>query len=144
MKDFERILAVSWMTKYCQNTIRYAASLAEKYGADLYVMHVIDTFWLQGWSLPMMSIPDEHKKDMERIEAKLDHIVGVETEKKMKVRIIVKEGDPVEEILKTIRQEKIDMAVMRANKEGRLEHFMVGSSNDKIIREMPCSIFLVR
>ena len=54
MEDIRRILAVSWMTQYCRRTVHYAVSLAEKYDAELYVIHVVDTLWLQGWNLPMM------------------------------------------------------------------------------------------
>ncbi len=48
MEDIRRILAVSWMTQYCQRTVHYATSLVAKYGAELTVIHVVDTFWLQG------------------------------------------------------------------------------------------------
>ena len=57
----------------------------------------------------------------------------------MKIKTIIKEGDPVEEILKVIGKEKIDLVVMRAHEESRIEHFLVGGSNDAIIRKMPCS-----
>ena len=43
MEDIRRILAVSWMTQYCQRTVHFAVSLAAKYGAELSVIHVIDT-----------------------------------------------------------------------------------------------------
>jgi nucleotide-binding universal stress UspA family protein len=144
MEDIRRILAVSWMTQYCQRTVHYAVSLAAKYGAELSVIHVIDTLWTQGWNLPMMSPAEEHKKDMERIKAELDGIIGSETNGGVKIKKIIKEGDPVEEILKAIEQEKIDLAILRAHEQGRIEHFLVGSSNDAIIRKMPCSIFLVK
>ena len=144
MEDIRRILAVSWMTQYCQRTVHYAVSLAAKYGAELSVIHVIDTLWTQGWNLPMMSPAEEHKKDMERIKAKLDGIIGSETNGGVKIKKIIKEGDPVEEILKVIGEERIDLTILRAHEQGRIEHFLVGSSNDAIIRKMPCSIFLVK
>ena len=144
MEDIRRILAVSWMTQYCQRTVHFAVSLAAKYGAELSVIHVIDTLWTQGWNLPMMSPAEEHKKDMERIKAELDGIIGSETKGGVKIKQIIKEGDPVEEILKAIEQGKIDLAILRAHEQGRIEHFLVGSSNDAIIRKMPCAIFLVK
>src|SRR5208337_4478841 len=134
MEDIRRILAVSWMTQYCQRTVHYAVSLAAKYGAELSVIHVIDTLFLQGWNLPMMAQEEERGKDMERIKVELDNIINGET----------KEGDPVDEILKVIGEEKIDLVILRAHEEGRIEHFLIGSSNDEIIRKMPCSIFLVK
>jgi nucleotide-binding universal stress UspA family protein len=144
MEDIRKILAVSWMTQYCQRTVHYAVSLAAKYRAELSVIHVIDILWLQGWNLPIISQVEGHRKDMERINAELDNIIGGETKGGVKIKKIIKEGDPVEEILKVIGEEKIDLVILRAHEESRIERFLVGSSNDTIIRKMPCSIFLVK
>jgi universal stress protein A len=144
MEDIRRILAVSWMTQYCRRTVHFAVSLAAKYGAELSVIHVIDTLWTQGWNLPMMSLAEEHKRDREKIKVELDGIISSETKGGVKIKKIIKEGDPVEEILKAIEQEKIDLAILRAHEQGRIESFLVGSSNDAIIRKMPCSVFLVK
>ena len=144
MEDIRRILAVSWMTQYCQRTIHYAVSLAAKYGAELSVIHVIDTLWLQGWNLPTMSQDEARGKEMERIKAELDDIIDGEIKGGVKIKTIIKEGDPVEEILKVIGEEKIDLVIMRTHEEGRIERLLVGGSNDALIRKMPCSIFLVK
>jgi nucleotide-binding universal stress UspA family protein len=143
MEDIRRILAVSWMTQYCQRTVHYAVSLAAKYGAELSVIHVIDTLWSQGWNLPTMSQEESREKEMERIQSELDNIIGKETKGDVKIKKIIKEGDPVEEIMKVIEEEKIDLVILRAHEEGRIERFLVGGSNDAIIRKMPCSVFLV-
>jgi nucleotide-binding universal stress UspA family protein len=144
MEDIKRILAVSWMTQSCQSTVHYAVSLAAKYSAELSVIHVIDKLWAQGWNLPVISQAEERRKDVERIRAELDNIIGGETDEGVKIKKIIKEGDPVEEILKVLGEEKIDLVIMRAHEEGRIESLLVGSSNDAIIRKMPCSIFLVK
>lgn len=144
MKDIKKILAVSWMTQYCQKTVHYAVSLAEKYGAELSVIHVIDTLWIQGWNFPGISQVEERGRDIERIKEELDNIIGRETNSGLDIKKIIKEGDPVEEILKFIEEEKIDLVIMRAHEEGRIERILVGGSNDAIIRKMPCSIFLVK
>jgi universal stress protein A len=144
MEDIRRILAVSWLTQYCQRTIHYAVSLAAKYGAELSVIHVIDTLWSQGWNLPTMSQDESRGKEMERIQAELDNIIGSETKEGVKIKTIIKEGDPIEEILKVIGKEKIDLVIMRTHEEGRIERLLVGGSNDALIRKMPCSILLVK
>jgi nucleotide-binding universal stress UspA family protein len=71
--------------------------------------------------------------------------VGIcQTKKGAEVKKIIKEGDHVDEILKVIEENKIDLVILRAHEEGRIEHLLVGSSNDAIIRKMPCSILLVK
>ena len=144
MEDIRRILAVSWLTQYCQKTIHYAVSLAAKYGAEFSVIHVIDTLWSQGWNLPTMSQDEARGKEMERIQAELDNIIGSETKEGVKIKKIIKEGDPIEEIMKVIEEERIDLVIMRTHEEGRIERLLVGGSNDALIRKMPCSILLVK
>jgi universal stress protein A len=143
VEDIRKILAVSWMTQYCQRTVHSAVSLAAKYNTELFVIHVIDTLWSQGWNLPTMSQEESRGKEMERIQSELDNIIGKETKGNVKIKKIIKEGDPVEEIMKVIAEEKIDLVILRAHKESRIERFLVGGSNDAIIRKMPCSVFLV-
>jgi nucleotide-binding universal stress UspA family protein len=144
MEDVRKILVVNWMTQYCQKTFHYAVSLSAKYGAELSIIHVIDTLWLQGWNLPTMSQEESREKDMKKVNAELDYLIGSEAKKGVKIKKIIKEGDPIEEILKVIGEEKIDLVILRAHEESRIEHFLVGSSNDAIIRKMPCSIFRKR
>jgi len=132
------------MTQSCQETVHYGVSLAENYKAELAVIHIVNTFWLQGWNLPITSLIEERKKDLEKVKKELDRIIEHEKKKGVTIREIIKEGDPVKGILKTIEEEKIDLAVLRAQEEGRLEHFLISGSNDAIIRKMPCCIFLVK
>jgi nucleotide-binding universal stress UspA family protein len=143
VEDIRRILAVSWMTQYCQRTVHYAVSLAAKYNTELFVIHVIDTLWSQGWNLPTMSQEESRAKEMEKIQSELDNVIGKETKGDVKIKKIIKEGDPVEEIIKVIEEEKIDLVILRAHEESRIERLLVSASNDAIIRKMPCSVFLV-
>lgn len=144
MNDIRRILVVSWMTQYCKKSIHYAVSLADKLGAELDVIHIVNTLWFQGWNLPMISVMEARKKDLERLKKELDNIIDHEKKKGMAIRDFVRESDPVELILKMIKDENIDLVVMRAHEEGRADRFLVGGSNDAVIRRMPCPILLVK
>jgi NADH:ubiquinone oxidoreductase subunit H len=95
MEDIRRILAVSWMTQYCQKTVHYAVSLAAKYGAELSMIHVIDTLWVQGWNLPIMSQEEERRKEMERNKAELDNIISSEAKAGVKIKIFLRQAIPL-------------------------------------------------
>ncbi|MDD2735873.1 MAG: universal stress protein [Desulfuromonadaceae bacterium] len=47
-------------------------------------------------------------------------------------------------MVKVASNENIDLLVMPAHEEGRIEHALFGGENDAIIRMMPCSILLVK
>ncbi len=144
MENIKKILAVSWITQYCQATVRAAITVASRFDAELSVIHVVDTQLLQGWNLPFKFHEAEHQKELERIRAELNTIINREKKESMKVKTIVKKGNPVEEILKYVEKEKVDLVVLRAHEKSRLERFMVGSSNDEIILKMPCAILLLK
>ncbi len=144
MEEFKRILVVSRMTRDCRKAVRLGISLAQQYGAALSVLHVVENPFKKGWNLPTIAYEEEYRRELGRIESELKGIISQEREKGMAIREIVAEGDPKEEIMKAIRNENSDLVILLAHEEGRLEHFLYGRGTDSIIREMPCSILLVR
>lgn len=144
MEFINRILVVTWLSRHCNNTLEAGISLAQKYKAELTVSHIIDTTWLRGWSIPMVSVEEEHKRDMEQRRAELHEIISRENKKGMTIKELIKEGVPSEVILKLVKDENIDLLILRSSAEGRLERMLVGGSNEEIIRELPCSILLVK
>ena len=147
MNDIRRIMVVSRMTKQCCTTFNCGVSLSQKYGAKLYVIHVIHDIFgtdMTGWNLSVPSLQEEYKKSVQKIKEELDAMIQEEKKKGTDIKEMMREGDPTEEVLKAVKEEKIDLLVMSAHEEGRLEHFLFGRSNEKIIRQMPCSILLVK
>jgi universal stress protein A len=146
MKDVKRILVVSRSTRYCRKAVRYGVSLARKYGAELYVIHAVyDPFIFGGWNLPAPTLDQEYKKELEESRQELNHIIREETkEGGITIKELIREGKPTEAVLKTVKEEHIDLIVMLAHEEGRIEHFLFGRSNEEIIRKIPCSILLVK
>jgi nucleotide-binding universal stress UspA family protein len=145
MDEIKRILVVSRMTQYCRKAVHYGISMAEKYGAELYVIHVINNpFGYKGWNLPLVSLEAEYKRLQEQAKAELDAIVKSEKTNGLVVKEELKTGDPSKEILKFVEEKNIDLMIMLAHQEWRLEHFLFGRSNEELIRKMPCSILLVK
>jgi nucleotide-binding universal stress UspA family protein len=145
MKPFKNILVVSRSTKHCREAVETGISLAHQYGANLYLLHVIhDPFNLDGWNLPLPSLHDEYEKMVSDARKGLDRMVKIEKDKGLPVTVQVKDGMPVEEIQRVVEEEKIDLIVMLAHEEGRLEHFLFGRTNDAVLRKLPASILLVK
>ncbi len=145
MEEFKRILVVSRMTRYCRKAVHYGISLCQKYGAELYVIHVVyDPIIFGSWNLPTVNLEEEFKKEIAEAKKDLDAIIALEKAKGMNIKEIIKEGKPTEEILNTVKKEKIDLIVMLAHEEGHLEHLLFGRSNDEIMRALPCSILMLK
>ncbi len=146
MDDIKRILVVSRMTAYCRKAVHYGISLAKKYGAELYFIHCTHDPFVFEWppSVPVWVLAEDYKKLLTKNKEDIDTVISAEKEKGMKIVELMKELDPVEVILEAVKDEHIDLLIMAAHEEGRLEHLLFGHGYDEIIRKMPCSILLVR
>lgn len=144
MDDINRILVVSRSTKYCKKAVHYGISLAKCYPAKLHVLHVLhDPFSYDGWNLPVPSFKQEYEKLVQKAREEIDRIIKSEKADGLEITESVRDGKPVDEIIKIVKDEKIDLVIMLAHEEGRLEHYLFGRAIEELTRKMPCSIFLV-
>jgi len=145
METFNNILVVSRSTKNCIKVLRTGVALARNFGAKLHVLHIIhDPFNVNGWNLPVPSLDEEYKAMVAQAREELDRIIRREQAEGMVINEWVKDGDPVEAISQAVEKEGVDLILMLAHREGRLEHFLFGKTNDAIVRRLPASLMLVR
>jgi universal stress protein A len=145
MEKVKRILVVSRSTEGCQKAVHVGASLAQKYGAKLFVAHVKhNPFRLAGWNVGIPSLQKEYDRLQQTFRKEIDHILKAKEAQGLAVKSVMREGEPVDEILQLVDEENIDLLIMLAHEEGYMEHFLFGRANEDLIRKMPCSIMLVK
>jgi len=121
----------------------YARDMAEKFGAKLYVLHVINN--------PISSMYGEPHGDYLAMEAnarnktremmsKYDAILGDFPNHEL----LIKEGDIVERILEVIEEKKVDTLVLGTHGGGALRHFLLGSTTRKLLSVVHCPVLAVR
>jgi len=144
MEDIKRILVVSQSTKHCRKAVHYGISLAKQNNSKLYVMHVIhDPFSVEGWNLPIPSLKHEYEKLIKKARKEIDRIIESERADGREITEWIREGKPTDEVLAAVKENKIDLIIMSAHEEGRLEHYLFGRTVEELTRKMPCSILLV-
>jgi nucleotide-binding universal stress UspA family protein len=119
----------------------YAISLADMSGAEIIILNVIDTNYLN--AIPQAeireSVDEELRNDMKnalkRFEETIEENQCGGTCKNINFKVLLKEGNPSEVILKTIDKEKIDQVVMGKSGKHGIEKFLVGRTTDKIVKE---------
>jgi nucleotide-binding universal stress UspA family protein len=133
------------MIQSCLKAIQTGVSLARKYDAELYVIHPIhNPFSLKGWGVGTLSLKAEYDKLLKDTKFQLSGLINDEDTAGLTITEMVREGEPTEEILKAVKEQDIDLLIMLAHEEGRMEHLFFGHSNDELVRKMPCSIMLVK
>jgi len=148
MHDVKRILVVSRSTKYSSKGVHYGISLARAIGAELFVLHVFDdVFRLEHWQLPIPSLrafEEEYRAMQERVKEEIDEMIRSEHAKGLRIQVLMRDGNPEREILQVVEENKIDLLIIIAYSEGRLEHFLFGRTNEDLLRKLPCSVLFVK
>ena len=148
MHDIKKILVVSKSTKECKEAFHNGVSIAKAFGAELNILHVLyDPFGLKGDGLAIPILKDyaeELKTMMDDVKHELDAMIKAEQAEGMHIKEIIIEGDPAKIIIKTIKEENTDLMIMAAHEEDRIEHFLFGRDDYKLVRQMPCSLMFVK
>ena len=144
MNEIRKILVVSRMTRETRKIIHYGVNLARLTGARLNVIHIMYDPFLHGWNLPMISTGEEFKKDMQRIKKELDALIEAERAKGVVMTDSVAEGKPAEEIARTVREEAIDLTLLNAHGNSRLDRIVTGFSLEEILEKVPSSILFIK
>ena len=163
--DVKKILYATDLSENARFAYAYAASLADLYGAQITLMHVLP------------EIPDLLDKQVigyidadrwEEIKAqhfqeardaligkRKDHLAikdvlqqfsenATEGEGVGSDQIIVERGNPVEKIIEHSEKEKYDLIVMGTHGHGTLEDAMIGSTARRVVRRSKIPVLVVR
>jgi len=146
MIDLRRILVPTDFSKSSQNALTYAAAFAEKFGAELHLLHVVQDLTLfvpeAVFVAPPVAPPVEQFAAAARTA--LDRVVQDLRLPGVAVHPDVAEGIPAEEILRAAREKDIDLIVMGTHGRTGLAHVFMGSIAEKVVRRAPCPVLTVR
>jgi universal stress protein A len=127
-------------------TIRYAAELAEKFGAELILLHIVQDLAL---AMPDAVMPTPVPVPMltQLIDAAkngLENLVKAENLGRLNPRLEVRVGSPAGEIVAVANDLKVDLVCIGTHGRGGLAHFLLGSVAEKVVRQAPCPVLTIR
>jgi nucleotide-binding universal stress UspA family protein len=146
MIDLHRILVPTDFSKHSNNALTYAVAFAEKFGAELHLLHVVQDLALfipdAVTAMPPVALPVDQITLAAR-EA-LDRVIREQGLERFTVRPEVREGTPFAEIIRCAREKDIDLIVMGTHGHTGLAHMLLGSVTEKVVRKAPCPVLTVR
>jgi nucleotide-binding universal stress UspA family protein len=146
MIDLQRILLPTDFSKHSNVAMTYAAALAEKFAAELYLLHVVQDLALfipdAVAVAPPVAPPVEEflaaaREALERV-SKGSQLAGLPVHRE------VREGTPFYEIIRFAKEMNIDLIVMGTHGHTGLTHVLLGSVTEKVVRKAPCPVLTVR
>jgi nucleotide-binding universal stress UspA family protein len=144
MKQIRNILVPVDFTKSSLHAARHAASLAQRYNARLYVLHVKEPFPVHG-RVVAGSLEDVQKHRLIKEQTQLSEVIPVEFKNAIAVEEIQVSGIPVYGVIvEKARQFNVDVIVMASQDRRSWVRFFKKNITAQVIRNSPCSVFVVR
>ncbi|AXV38642.1 MAG: universal stress protein UspA [Methanobacterium sp. BRmetb2] len=146
---YKKILLPTDGSENAQRAGKHAISIADTYRADIIVLNVIDTYYVQSLALPNFredlraELRLEGKKAVKKFVDQLEKSQCNGYCKNINLTTKIKDGKPHQVILETILEEGIDLVVMGASGRHGLDRVMIGSVTDRVIREAKCPVMVV-
>jgi nucleotide-binding universal stress UspA family protein len=156
--EIQKILYTTDLSKNARYAFSYAASLANRYGAGITILHVLEDISPYGDSLVINILGEEKWQELRKgNEQKIIATIKERLEKFCEDvsselpscpfitdEIIVKIGNPVDEILKQIISKDFDLVVMGAHGQGVISDAMMGSVSRRVLRRCKKPVMVIR
>ena len=144
MITLQKILVPTDFSDLSQQALEFALSLADRFRAKLYLMHV--------WELPMTGSllpPEPYPESVltEEQTAGEEHLTKVANELKASgfdVEPLFVLGKPYMEIVKAATDFDVDLIVLASHGRSGVSHLLLGSVAEKVVRLAPCPVFTVK
>jgi nucleotide-binding universal stress UspA family protein len=146
MIDLHRILVPMDFSKHSHNALTYAAAFAEKFGAEIYLLHVVQNLAVFFPDVVALTTPPETSGEELAAAARsaLERVVKESRPGDIKVHGEVRQGTPFYEIVRFAQEKNIDLIVMGTHGRTGLVHVLMGSVTEKVVRKAPCPVLTVR
>ncbi len=143
-----RIKKIACCTDFSKNAelaFEAAVEMAEKYNAELDLLHILPPV-----INPMMSdnewiIPDDSQNSLfTQLKTRMEQVYGGRIDKVIKHKLIVLSGHISTEILKYLKEKQIDIVILGSYGLTGMGLVLFGSVAKRVSHKAPCSVMIVR
>ncbi len=146
---FNKILLPTDGSEAAERAEEYAISLADVSGGDIIVLYDIDTSYLK--TLAEKDTIDQVEQDMrkegeevvERFKKKFVESQFNGQCKNVNVISLIKKGKPVNVILKTAEEQKVELIAMGKSGKDCQEKLILGNITERVIREAKVPVHVI-
>jgi len=160
--DIKKILFATDLSQTARHAVKYACSIGNKYEADVYAMHVVPDIideYSSGAGMDLSDTVNKEKREeynQKNIEAAKKAIHARMNATSQKVleeiphcplsenRTIVTAGNPVDEIVKTAKEDGFDLIIMGTHGHGQFAEMMLGSTATGVILKSKVPVLIAR
>ncbi len=146
---FKKILCPTDFSQPSLEALKAAADLAQHFGGELWVMHVIlpippptpvadSTFGLS------LNLPLYQQELAASSEKALKDLMEQRLPQGLTAHAVLASGDPAQEIIRTAEDQQVDLIVIATHGHTGWGHFIFGSVAEKVVRLAPCPVLTIK
>lgn len=140
-----RIVAPVDFSQHSLQAVRNAKELAHVLKSDLLLVHVLEerlhpAFYNTGMFSQYDAVPDIENRAQEELHRFFEQASGPD----VTVDYQVRRGNAVREITRTAREQSPALIVMATHGLTGLDHFLMGSVTEKVVRQSECPVLTVK
>ncbi len=146
MIPFQRILLPTDFSDNAKAAQDYACGMADQFGAQLHVVTVVQDVALilpETGMFLTLPLPSVHEI-VETAETTLKSVLKPEWVSQHAVVFKVLVGNPFVEIVQYATDQQLDLIVMGTHGRTGLQHVMLGSVAERVLRKSTCPVLTVR
>ncbi|MDZ7343653.1 MAG: universal stress protein [candidate division KSB1 bacterium] len=145
IETIRRILVPTDFSEHARQALRTAKEIAVSYHASLQLLHVIEpvhypAFYMAEKISYLDIVPDITAKASQALQKLIEQEVGTEVEAERHVM----PGRAAYDIVEFAKREASDLIVIATHGLTGLEHLLLGSVAEKVIRRAPCPVLTLK
>jgi nucleotide-binding universal stress UspA family protein len=143
--QIRKILVPTDFSEESTRALRYGLELARSTGAELLLVHVVEFLVYPAHIGIGPVIPITLEKELrQRVGKLLEDLRRKEVPPAIASRALLCDGRPFRQIVQTAREHEVDLIVIATRGHTGLKHVMLGSVAERVVREAPCPVLVVR
>lgn len=143
MYKYENILVPTDFSDGSQIALNQAKDIAKAMKSNIHLLHVIQSMaYPTGIEVAHASLVNLEKDLQEAAEKKLKKISAELEAEGIKSTWGISTGKPSDQIIGYSGKKECDLVVIATHGAGGIEHFLFGSTTEKVIRKVECPILV--
>jgi len=144
MAEIKNILFPLDFSSASEKVLPYARYMAEKLGAKLYLMFVVEELAkYANFYVPHSALDNLEEEMLEAAKKKMENFVAQHLEDSTNLETIITLGDIAEEIIRAVEEKEIDLIVMGTHGRKGLEKILLGSVAERVVKKAPCPVMTI-
>jgi nucleotide-binding universal stress UspA family protein len=141
----KNLLVATDFSEPSATALAYGRDLARAYGATLHVLHVTENLLMRYSPEISFAVPDLQADLDRQARQELDKAITADDMRTLKIVLALETGaNPATTIVDYARTYDIDLIVVGTHGRGPVQHLIMGSVAERVVRTAPCPVLAVR